>query len=75
MSELKPLTDNEIIKAFESCQVEVHCLAEDCPYFGHHRCARRLLDDTLLLFRRQQAEIETLKMLLSTSNVGVEEEE
>lgn len=51
------MTDNEIIKALECCTRLKYC--DTCP-FNHHNC-KKMLDYTLDLIKRQQAEIEILE--------------
>ena len=55
------MTDEQIIKALECCQI-TNC--KDCVYCGcdeYRLCVENLLKDTLNLINRQQAEIEQLK--------------
>lgn len=74
------MTDNEIVKALEFCadsrDTDKHCLK--CPYCNESYCLDKMMADALSLINRQKAEIETLKMLLSTSNIelaGADDEE
>lgn len=54
------MTDNEIIKALEECQGEPNC--GNCPYGGPYNCFEYLREDALALIKRQQEEIDLLKM-------------
>ena len=73
------MTDNEIIKALECCSDDEPRFCSVCPYYLQDKdndyCREDMNKDALSLINRQKAEIETLKMLLSTSNVGVEEDD
>jgi hypothetical protein len=57
------MTDNEIIKALERCNRPAgqhNC--KNCPYYqSKGRCTTNLLNDTIDLINRQQAEIVSLK--------------
>lgn len=58
------MTDKEIIKALEYCNSTErgHCLNK-CPYYNYSaNCTQEMIKDTLDLIKRQQAEIERLKM-------------
>ena len=64
------MTDNEIIKALESCTSETQCL--NCPRFRGSlgmsfftKCDSKLKSDVLDLINRQKAEIERLKTNLN----------
>lgn len=73
------MTDNEIIKALECCSDDEPRFCSVCPYYLQDKdndyCREDMNKDALSLINRQKAEIETLKMLLSTSNVGVEDDD
>lgn len=65
------MTDNEIVKALEICECG-YCDIHKCPYRHIEdidKCTSKLAGDALSLIERQKAEIDTLKMLLSTSNI------
>ena len=51
------MTDNEIIKALECCEVEFDCT--DCPKFTEQGC-NGIASEVLDLIKRQQAEIKKL---------------
>lgn len=57
------MTDNEIIKALECCTDESYENCNECPYSTDTlSCERlKLLEDSLELINRQNAEIERLK--------------
>ena len=55
------MTDNEIIKALESCKRASVNRCEECPYKERITCALELRRDALDLINRQQAEIERLQ--------------
>ena len=57
------MTDNEIIKALECCTDESYENCNECPYsIDTLSCERiKLLEDSLDLINRQQAEIEQWK--------------
>lgn len=67
------MTDNEIIRALECCSDEELPFCSVCPYYLQDKdndyCREDMNKDALSLINRQKAEIETLKMLLSTSNI------
>ena len=56
------MRDNEIIKALICCSNQAY-------FCNDEHCFAKTLGDAIDLINRQKAEIETLKMLLSTSNV------
>lgn len=58
------MTDNEIIKALECCNINGSC--SKCPYDGarfetERDCASEMTADALALINRQRAEIERLE--------------
>ena len=57
------MTDNEIIKALECCTDESYENCNECPYsIDTVSCERmKLLEDSLDLINRQQAEIDVLR--------------
>lgn len=57
------MTDNEIIKALESCN-EPPEQCDDCPLGGEVGCQARIMESALDLINRQQAEIEELKKVV-----------
>ena len=58
------MTDNEIIKALETCCSRNNC-EKNCPYALHKDCFFKCIEmctaDTIDLIKRQQAEIEELR--------------
>ena len=63
------MTDNEIIKALECCTDESYENCNECPYSTDTlSCERlKLLEDSLELINRQNAEIEGLKKEVSVA--------
>ena len=59
------MTDNEIIKALECCTRLKYC--DTCP-FNHHNC-KKMLDYTLDLIKRQQAEIADLNTYIKQLDI------
>ena len=57
------MTDNEIIKALECCQIKKVNECAKCPYLPKisRDCERFLVTDALDLINRQKAEIERLQ--------------
>ena len=66
------MTDNEIKKALEwHSNDETHC--SGCPYEEHsvtHYCVDMVIQDTLDLINRQQADNERLKKILEEADVN-----
>ena len=54
------MTDKDIIKALECCTKKYGC--RDCPLTYDDRCLTRINKEASSLTKRQQAEIERLKM-------------
>ena len=70
------MTDNDIVKAFECCNLDAcNCLG-GCPYLGTsgawrgEECWRKAREDLFDLINRQKAEIERLKDMVG-QNEGV----
>ena len=63
------MTDNEIIKALECCTDESYENCNECPYSTDTlSCERlKLLEDSLELINRQNAEIERLRKEVSVA--------
>ena len=56
------MTDNEIIKALECCFLS-ECDCKDCPYRDFEICdTAKMINTVIDLIKRQQAEIERLKI-------------
>ena len=55
------MTDNEIIKALECCDFTDIKACEECPLYHTFHCSFVIIDKTLDLVNRQNAEIERLK--------------
>lgn len=61
----KKLTDNEIIKALECCEIAYDQDCTECPLYpddGEIACREVLREEALDLITRQQAELENLKV-------------
>lgn len=59
------MTDEQIVKALEICNSLSQRCGDGCPYYtviykNGKRCSEMMIDDTLDLIKRQQAEIEKL---------------
>ena len=62
MSELKPLTDNEIIKALECCVSDGGCISTGCPMINECRIDIESAEKyALSLINRQKAELDRLR--------------
>lgn len=55
------MTDDEIIKALECCDFTDIKACEECPLYNTFDCSFVIIDKTLDLVNRQNAEIERLK--------------
>ena len=56
------MTDNEIIKALKCCRLNTFEKCRECPAGKTYEfCSLEILGDALVLIKRQQAEIETIK--------------
>ena len=55
------MTDDEIIKALECCDFTDIKACEECPFYRTFDCSFVIIDKTLDLVNRQNAEIERLK--------------
>jgi hypothetical protein len=55
------MTDEEIIKALECCLIGEVAFCDKCPVENCTDCQRELLNQTINLIKRQQAEIYNLK--------------
>ena len=71
------LTDSEIVKALEQCEIQQTC--SYCPYFEKLGCKKRLYKDTLNLINRLQeenkrskADVGTLESKMITLNALIE---
>lgn len=53
------MTDNEIVKALEICDIGSCC--DECAYRNYSRCNEMLAHDALGIIDRQNAEIEELR--------------
>ena len=56
------MTDSEIVKALECCTTKTHTCLE-CPYKDFGQCEYQVMNDTLDLINRLQAENEDYKAL------------
>lgn len=69
------MTDDQIVKALEICNSLSQRCGNGCPYYtviykNGKRCSEMMIDDTLALIKRQQAEIKELQEILGgTSKV------
>lgn len=55
------MTDNEIIKALECCDFADIKACEECPLYHTFDCSFVIIDKSLDLINRQNAEIERYK--------------
>ena len=67
------MTDNEIIKALETCaknrDSDAYC--HECPYFNDSYCLDKMIADALDFIKSQNAEIERLKATIdSFTDIG-----